>query len=54
MSKKYTPKVKEQDGGYYFSDYDIHVVAKSLEEAKAKVLEGHGVNVDQDPNESLE
>lgn len=38
----------QQDGGYYFTAWGIHVVAKTQKEAKAKALEYFGADVDKD------
>lgn len=65
--KQYTPKIEQHENGYYFPDYDIDasdvevVLDKdgkeirrrlSLEEVKARVLKGHGINVNKNPKEN--
>lgn len=66
---EYQAKVEEQKDGFYFPDYDIHVSNTeivvdeegnetkkelTLDEVKARVLETHGVDVNQDPNPTSE
>lgn len=40
-------KIEKKDGGYYFPELDIHVVAKNEAEAKELVKVGHGIDVDK-------
>jgi hypothetical protein len=54
MPKSYSPKYTEQDGGYYFEDYDIHIVAKSPEQAMESIKETHGIDVTIDPNAGID
>jgi hypothetical protein len=38
----------QQDGGFFFPAWGIHVAADTLEEAKARIREDHGKDVDTD------
>lgn len=44
---KVTAKVVKKDGGYFFPELDIHVVANNEKEAKELVKEYHGIDVDE-------
>lgn len=37
----------KKDGGYYFPDVDIHVVADTKKEAIALIEQYHGINVEK-------
>lgn len=41
-------KISKKDGGFLFEDFDIHVVADSEDDAKAKVKRQFGIDVDKD------
>lgn len=46
-TKKITAKLKKQDGGYYFPELDIHVIAKTQQGAKAAVKNYYGFDPDE-------
>lgn len=46
---KIIAKVEEKDGGYYFPELDLHVVANGEAEARQHVIDHHGF----DPNERV-
>ncbi len=48
MAKKNEVKIKSVNGGFLFEDFDIHVVAESENDAKAKVKRQFGIDVDKD------
>lgn len=41
-------RVVKKDGGYLFPGWNIHIIATSVKEAKEKMLEFYGVDVDKD------
>lgn len=56
MSKKklVKAKVEKQDGGYYFPELGIHVVAKSEDSAKTAVKQYHGIDADETVKKMIE
>lgn len=46
--KKITATIKEQDGGYFFPELDVHVVAKSEDAARKLVKKYYGFNPDEE------
>lgn len=38
----------EENGGYNFTAWGIHVIAKNIDEAKEHILAFYGVDVDKD------
>lgn len=48
MAKKIKAEIEERDGGYYFPQIDIHVIAKNETEAKKLVKKYHGIDVDKE------
>ncbi len=44
-TKQRPVKVKKQDNGFYFEDFDVHVVANTEEEAIANIKKYHGIDV---------
>ncbi len=48
MAKKSEVKIVHKDGGYEFPDFGIHVAADSEDEARARVRQQFGINVEKD------
>ncbi len=48
MPKKlHLAKVQKKDGGFYFPDFDIHILASDEADAKVLVKEHHGFDPDE-------
>lgn len=46
-AKKIKAEIEERDGGYYFPQLEIHVIASTQKEARELVKEYHGIDVDE-------
>lgn len=46
-TKKIKAEIEERDGGYYYPQLDIHVMASTQKEARELVKEYHGIDVDE-------
>jgi len=47
-SKTIRAEIKEQDGGYFFPQFDVHVIAKNEDAARKLVKKYHGFDPDEE------
>lgn len=52
--KMYLAKVEKKDGGFYFPDFDIHILASDEADAKVLIKEHHGFDPDERTEELAE